>query len=474
MTRRLESKAMKTIVFASAVCFVLLPMGVLRADDSSDREVVRPATDLRLDWSTALGALQDDSQDAQDASTTQAPPVQAETIWTRKQLTGDWWGARTAMAEKGVTLDLRLTQFYQNVTSGGKETGGKYGGVMDYILNVDGHKAGLWEGIFFSMHATSQFGESIISQVSAFSFPNTQMLYPLPDYRGTAITSYQFMQFIGPEFAVYGGKLNSIDFWNMIYPDRVGGGYKGFMNTNLLASALPWFRWVNLSELGGGFTTLTDDGQFQAGMIVIDTVNSTTTTGLSDAFSNGAGILGYWKFFLEMDGKPGSVLLAAGGSTGTYDSLDPTDWGFIPGVGLAGDEKTGAWSMGIYYDQVLWQDPGNTKRNVAMWVSGSVSDGNPSFGKFAAFASLEATGVLFDREGDRTGIGVFYSELSTDVRDLLSIAGVETQNMWGVEAYYNYEVTPWFHLTGDVQVLQGALKTDDEAVVLGLRAVLDF
>ncbi len=268
---------MRSILPAFSVCFVLLPIGVLRADDPPGHEVVRPATDFRLDWSTTLdyggvrlGVFQDGSQDAQNASTTQTPAATAEeSIWTRDKLTGDWGGFRTDLAEKGISLEMRLTQIYQNVVSGGKETGGAYGGVMDYVLNVDGHKAGLWEGIFFNMHATTQFGESIISQVSAFSFPNTQMLYPLPDYDGTAITSVQVMQFLSPNFAVYGGKLNSIDFWNMIYPDTVGGGYKGFMNANLLASALPWFRWVNLSELGAGFTTLTDDGQFQGGVVVL-------------------------------------------------------------------------------------------------------------------------------------------------------------------------------------------------------------
>lgn len=46
--------------------------------------------------------------------------------------------------------------------------------------------------------------------------------------------------------------------------------------------------------------------------------------------------------------------------------------------------------------------------------------------------------------------------------------------MWGFEAYYNYEVTPWFHLTGDLQVVQGGERDVDSAVILGLRAVLDF
>lgn len=444
---------MKTFILLVLLGSLLVPIAELRAQN----DVPGEAAD-RADAAAPAAAAPDDSD-----------------IWTRKQLTGDWWGVRSGLAEKGVTLDLRLAQYYQNVVSGGKDTGGKYGGIMDYVLNVDGHKLGLWEGIFLQVHTISQFGQSIISQVSPFSFPNTQMLYPLPDYRGTAVTSVQFTQFLSPNLALFGGKLNTIDFWNVLYPDLVGGGYTGFMNTNLLAAATPWFRWVNLSELAGGFFTVTDEQKIQAGVVVLDTVNSSTTFALNRPFSNGAGILGWYKFFLEMDGKPGSVLLVGGGSTGEYNSFDPTSWGQIPGLPSLTDTKTGAWSMAMYYEQVLWQVPGDTKRDVVMWAGGSVSDGDPSFGQFAAFARLESRGALFDhREGDRAGIGVFYSQLSSDFKDSAGSFGVNLQDLWGVEAYYNYEFTPWFHLTGDLQVLEGAKEEDDVAVVLGVRAVLDF
>ena len=86
------------------------------------------------------------------------PPAEPETVWTRKQLTGDWWGARTAMADKGFTVDLRLTQFFQGVASGGVNETTRYGGLIDYIFNLDGEKLGLWKGSYFNMHARTQFG----------------------------------------------------------------------------------------------------------------------------------------------------------------------------------------------------------------------------------------------------------------------------------------------------------------------------
>ena len=60
---------MKSIVPSCVLCFVLLPIGVLRADDPADRENGTSATDLRIDWSAVrFGALQDDEQTTQDAS----------------------------------------------------------------------------------------------------------------------------------------------------------------------------------------------------------------------------------------------------------------------------------------------------------------------------------------------------------------------------------------------------------------------
>lgn len=43
------------------------------------------------------------------------------------------------------------------------------------------------------------------------------------------------------------------------------------------------------------------------------------------------------------------------------------------------------------------------------------------------------------------------------------------RDLWGVELYYNADVTPWFRLTGDLQVVRPGIRANDSAVVLGLR-----
>ncbi|MHC4258525.1 MAG: hypothetical protein ACYSPI_08295 [Planctomycetota bacterium] len=62
------------------------------------------------------------------------------------------YGLRSDLTDRGITFDLRLSQFYQAVTSGGANTNAAYGGKLDYILKLDGQKLGLWEGLFVRGH----------------------------------------------------------------------------------------------------------------------------------------------------------------------------------------------------------------------------------------------------------------------------------------------------------------------------------
>lgn len=395
-------------------------------------------------------------------------------IWDRDKALGDIYGTRVGLADYGISVDIKLTQYYQVVTSGGRGTGDAYGGTIDYFVNASSEKMGLWDGFTLMTHTTTQFGNSIVSDTGPFTLANTTMLYPEPNYRGTAITGVMGMQMITDHVAVIGGKINSVDLWTMIYPN-IGGGTESFMNVNMLAAAVPWFRWLNLSEMGGGLMVLNDKGQIEAGLLVVDTQNVTTTSGFSDMFSNGAGILGLYRFFFELDDKPGNLLFSFGGSTGSYDSLAQSDWSFVPGVGLEGSEKTGTWTGAVYFEQVLWHEMDSPQQNVRLYTGWSISDGNPSFGHYGGLVSVEATGLMFGRKNDRAGIGGFWNKLSDDIGDIANrVSGVNLGDIYGGEVYYNAEINAWLHVTGDLQVVQGGFHNQDPAVILGLRAVMDF
>src|SRR5215471_10720019 len=58
-------------------------------------------------------------------------------FWTRSRLTGDWWGARTNLANKGVQFDVDWTQYAQGIPTGGLDQRGEYGGHFDYLVRLD-------------------------------------------------------------------------------------------------------------------------------------------------------------------------------------------------------------------------------------------------------------------------------------------------------------------------------------------------
>ena len=323
------------------------------------------------------------------------------------------------------------------------------------------------------MHAESRFGEDINADAGAFAFPNTNMLWPLPGEHETAISGFLVTLPLNERLAGFGGKINVLDFWTTFYPN-VGRGLDGFMNLNSLSAGLPWLRFVNLSVNGAALLALQDE-QIQGAVVVFDTNNSSTTTGLSNLFDEGAAVMGIWRFFTDWNGKPGSHLFAGGWSSRTYTSLDSTSWSFIPGQGggLTPGEETGAWSLAYYFDQVFWADPCNAERNLRLFTGWSLSDGNPSFARWNGMISVEGFGLVDGRPLDRTGVAYFYTGLSDDFRQLASPV-VQLQEVQGGEFYYNVAITPSLHLTADLQIVDNQNESDDTAIIFGIRAKLDL
>ncbi len=68
---------------------------------------------------------------------------------------------------------------------------------------------------------------------------------------------------------------------------------------------------------------------------------------------------------------------------------------------------------------------------------------------------------------------VAYKHLREERKEV-TVRTASDSHLHGGEVYYNAEITPWFHLTGDLQVINPGPQALDTAVVLGLRAKIDF
>jgi len=396
----------------------------------------------------------------------------ATSLRDRAQLTGDWHGARTRLAQRGIILDFQTTQFYQGVTSGGPADARgewEYGGVGDAYITIVGDKFG-WKGFVFSIHTETRFGNSINSAVG-LAPPNFRLLLPPGDPPVVAVTNYSFIQQIGRGWAVSAGKFNIGDLWNGIY--HMGNGVDKFMNASLVFP-LNLGRPISGYSIPGAALFKMKGREIEGAFAVLDTKDYSTKFGVENLFDQGASILGLWKFFHKIHGLPGYISVLGIYNTREFTSIDPSSFIIIPGQGVSLGEVTGTWAVTGFLSQTLWMDPANAKRNVEMFAQLGIADDNPNPINWNGSVTLVANGVIPGRERDAFGVGYFYTGVSDTFKQLLNTIKLPLQDLQGVEVYYKFGLTPWLAVTADLQVVQPSLTTLDTDVIAGVRTKVTF
>lgn len=399
-------------------------------------------------------------------------------IWDRPYLLGSVGGVRDQLATNGIGVNVYSTQFYQGIASGGVTQEFEYSGRMDYLVNVDGAKAGLWQGFFVSLHGETRYGDSLGFNSGAIIPSNTGALFPLPTGTETALTAVKFTQALSENFVTFAGKINTLDELKQAYAG--GRGVDAFMNLGLTLPVTA-ARTVPYSTLGAGFAILRD-AQPAFTMMVLDTNNTPMTSGFESFFNNGVTILARAETPVSFLDRPGHQAIWGTYSSGTYSNLSVTPY-FDPAFGLkflTGTE-TGSWSMTYSADQALYVDPGNPNRSWGLFTNIGLADDGPSPIRWTANVGLGGSSPILSRPLDTFGIGYAYVNYSTPIQQMAPIL-LPVGNDHIVELFYNYAVTRWFRLTPDFQVLVPAREQTlppgsqpiNTALVLGLRAKIDF
>ena len=184
-----------------------------------------------------------------------------------------------------MTFDLSATTSYQGITTGGLEDSFRFGGRNDYLVNVDGQKAGLWQGFSIYLHGETVYGESVNALTGLVVPVNIGRAHPVFFGEETALTAVKFTQALSENFVVFAGKINTID--NVQQPFMPGRGLDaGFMNAAFVWNPILG-RTMNYATLGAGAAILAG-GYPVVTLTVYDTNNDSTTNGLNVLFDNGA------------------------------------------------------------------------------------------------------------------------------------------------------------------------------------------
>jgi porin len=223
---------------------------------------------------------------------------------------------------------------------------------------------------------------------------------------------------------------------------------------------------------------------------IYDPNSCATTSCLDPLLADGPAYAAFWKFYLGGgEVGPRSSYASFGGtySTKDYTVVDPGSFYVNPGVGLSLTKTAESWSIFSVLNHELWADPSSTDRYLNFRGMYTYTDGEANPIEWSATAALEMNGPFQRRSKDVFGIGVFHNELASGFKNavgpLLSVAAtlknktltrIAIEDTDGFEAYYKAQITPWFAVTADLQVITETLSTEDTKVVAGVRGKVTF
>ncbi|WP_417848085.1 carbohydrate porin [Thalassoglobus sp.] len=387
---------------------------------------------------------------------------------TSPYLTGDWGGTRTDLAESGITFQADLTTFSFGVVEGGLDRKFRYSGHGDYIVNIDAGKLGLQEGLFVKLRAEHRFGQTLDGSTGSFMPTTISSSLPVPDSDKIYLTNVLFTQAFSENFAVFFGKMDTLDGdANAFAHDR---GTKQFSNLGMVVNPIV-LRSVPYSTLGAGFVWM-ENGEPIFTFTLMNPEDTASTVGISDLFAEGISMAAELRLPTNFFGKPGHQLFAGTWSSRDYTSLGQDPRIILPNVPI--NQTSGSWSMYYNFDQYLVTDPCDPTRG---WgVFGRAGLGDDEANPLAWFLSFGVGGSspLPGRKNDGFGAGWYYNGISDEIGPILDLALGGVSDGHGLELYYRAQITPWFDVTPDVQILFPGQSGVDTAYVMGLRSNISF
>lgn len=389
----------------------------------------------------------------------------AQSLGERSRLTGDWGGARSRLEAAGVNLDLEFTMFYQGLVSGYGSQDFEFGSRLDGFVKFDSGGLGLWQGGGLTSHLEYRSGNLPGSLGGTFFPTNSGMEFPSDSPDTLVATSLYLSQQFGSQTSLLVGKINALDLLEND-PFFGGWGIHRFMNAVFVAPPSGLVPPVFI----GAITSVKLD-PVSMSLWVYDPVDRTDDYWPDDLFDEGVTFYFTPSYSTKMAGRPTKFSLI-----GIYTTKNGIDFSSISDdwkAGLEPSTKEGSYSIGFQVSHLLHLNPANPRQGWGIFLKGAVSDGNPNYVQSSIIVGIGGTGLFHGRDLDSFGVGYFFYNLSDDLQEALNSEG-DVGDEQGVEVYYSYAVTPWFHFTGDLQYIDPPRIIRENAFIVGLRANIKF
>jgi porin len=385
-----------------------------------------------------------------------------EDFMSRETLTGDWFGVRNKMAECGFAADFAWTQFAQGLIAGDGNDDFELGGRVDALFHLNTEKLGLWAGGGFHAHVESRFGQANASRAGAILPVNTGLLLPVSEYESVVASSLFFTQKFG-DFSMMLGKINAVD---LVADDPFYGGWGNtrFMN---IAFVAPPSGLLPPVLMGAVFSYRMKP--FTLTFMAYDPSDQTPEYSVDQLFNDGLilSLSGTWSG--EFAGRPSSLTFGGKFDTGKGTNLREV----LLSPNLKSGTKDGSFSISLDASHLLYESPDQEGKGLGVYLKTAIADGNPNPIQASVVAGFSGHHLIPDRPLDVFGLGYFYYGFSNELQNTVAPL-LRFDDEQGVELFYNLGVTPWFHVTADLQWINPANAGNAHAVVGALRTQMIF
>jgi porin len=397
------------------------------------------------------------------------PETNYEGEWSSSStLSGDWGGRRTSLADKGFILNIDTTGTFQGIINGGFKEKNAFGGSADYELRMSLEKMGLWWGSFIRIYAKTRYGEFINEYTGAITAANADGLFPAPDENTTELMSATYYQYVLKNLGIYFGKLDTLDRDTNAFAG--GKGKTNFLNQNFIFNQVTAVT-VPASALGAGIFFLYPDNEDVFTLSVMDANGKPGKTDFDQAFDDGISFMMEYRMQWKPLGLRAHQLF--GVSYGTNTILDDAPWLEDLDIELPVEiegNRDDSWSIYYNYDQLLYHEKNDARQGLGYFIRLGIADKKSNPIDFFYSFGVSGTGVIPGRDRDTFGIGYYYTGISDDLLDQTDLL----RNIEGCELFYNFEVTPWLHITPDFQVFETGYKNLSTDIVGGVRVKIDI
>jgi porin len=412
------------------------------------------------------------------AQSVDTPSTWGGDLASRPRLTGAWGGVRDELGKKGIVFDVDLLLTPQSVVSGGRSTGTDLWGNVDYTLNLDTQKAGLWSGGFFELQADTGFGSNVFHDSGALVPVNEAATLPGIDDRTTALTNASLTQFLNSKFGLMLGKFNTLQSG----ATEFYGDYRfQFMNEAFVSPMT--LEQVPASAWGAGIVANPNADT----SLSLQVLNPSGTATTNQVFGQGVEVTGSGQLTFRPFGLVGHQGVGFSWNDKERYSLeqDPSNIArlllfsrfprlvnpgpeltqilqhYFPGLLVPTappNTKSSSWAFSYTFDQYFWQPENKPEQGVGVFFAFGSSDGNPNPIKDSFLVGLGGKGVVPRRAEDSFGIGFASTEISKAfvpfLRQRLDL-GLTHEN--AVEAYYSAAITAWLQVSADLQIVDPGL-----------------